>query len=112
MTANYQKRLSNLRHILEHQQLEALLVSRPENVFYISGFSGGEGQLLVTQQESYLFADGRYKEQALQEAPHCEFILYKRHFTKALAKVTASQGIGEIGFEKDFITYRHWKLAG
>lgn len=71
MTANYQKRLSNLRHILEHQQLEALLVSRPENVFYISGFSGGEGQLLVTQQESYLFADGRYKEQALQEASPC-----------------------------------------
>jgi Xaa-Pro aminopeptidase len=110
MTAIYQKRLSNLRHILEHQQLEALLVSRPENVFYISGFSGGEGQLLVTQQESYLFADGRYKEQALQEAPHCEFILYKRYFTKALAKVTASQGIGEIGFEKDFITYRQWEM--
>jgi Xaa-Pro aminopeptidase len=110
MTANYQKRLSNLRHILEQQQLEALLVSRPENVFYISGFSGGEGQLLVTQQESYLFADGRYKEQALQEAPHCEFILYKRYFTKALAEVTGSQGIGEIGFEKDFITYRQWEM--
>ncbi len=109
MTAIYQKRLNNLRNIMEQQQLEALLVSRPENVFYISGFSGGEGQLLVTPQESYLFADGRYQEQALQEAPDCKFILYKRHFTKALAEVTASQGIQEMGFEKDYITYQHWE---
>ena len=108
MTDIYQKRLNNLRNIMEQQQLEALLVSRPENVF-ISLISGGEGQLLVTYQESYLFADGRYQEQALQEAPDCKFILYKRHFTKALAEITASQGIQEMGFEKDYITYQHWE---
>lgn len=109
MTAIYQKRINKLRHILEQQQLEALLVSRPENVFYLSNFSGGEGQLLVTQQESYLFADGRYKEQALQEAPGCKFILYKRYFTRALAEVTSSQGIREMAFEKDYLTYQDWE---
>lgn len=109
MTAIYQKRLSNLRHILEQQQLEALLVSKPANVFYLSGFSGGEGLMLVTQQESYLFADGRYQEQAQQEAPSCKFILYKKSFIKALAELVRNEGIQSIGFEKDHITYWQWE---
>lgn len=110
MTAIYQKRINNLHHSLKQQQLEAFLVSRPENVFYLSNFSGGEGHLLITQQESYLFADGRYKEQALQEAPCCKFVLYERYLTKALAEVAGSQGIREIGFEKDYLTYQHWEI--
>lgn len=108
MTAIYQKRLSDLRHILEQHELEAILVSRPVNVFYLSGFSGGEGLLLVNQQGSYLFADGRYQEQAQQEAPSCKFILYKRSFIKALAELVRTEGIQSLGFEKDHITYWQW----
>lgn len=109
MTVIYQKRLSDLRHSLEQQQLETLLVSRPDNVFYLSGFSGGEGLLLVTQQESFLFADGRYQEQAQQESPGCKFIIYKKSFLNALTELCGTEGIQCIAFEQDHLTYWQWE---
>lgn len=108
MTSIYQKRLDKMRHILEQQQLESLLVSRPENVYYLSNFSGGEGQLLITGDETYLFADGRYEEQALQESPCCKFILFKKYFTAALADVSESLGLRETGFEQGYLTHLRW----
>ena len=109
MTAIYHKRLEKLRHILEEQQLEALLIAQPENVWYTSGFTGGDGLLLVTQQEAYLFSDGRYVEQAAQEAPDWSFIRFKKYFTDSLVEVTRTLGTKEIGFEKDFLTYQQWE---
>ncbi|HBG22355.1 MAG: Xaa-Pro peptidase family protein [Syntrophaceticus sp.] len=109
MTAIYKKRLSTLRHDLEQQHLESLLVSKSDNVFYLSGFSGGEGLLLVTQQASFLFADGRYQEQAQQEAPGCKFILYKKSFVKALTELARTEGIQSICFEQDHLTYWQWE---
>ncbi len=106
----YQKRLKGLYKLMEQGQMGTLLISGPENVFYISGFSGGEGQLLVTAQGVYLFTDGRYQEQALSESPHCEFILYKRSFIKALEKVVVDLGIQQLAFEKKNITYGQWEL--
>lgn len=42
---------------------EAFLVTSPENVFYLSGFSG-EGRLILTQEEAVLVTDFRYAEDA------------------------------------------------
>ncbi|MFY9272500.1 MAG: Xaa-Pro peptidase family protein [Thermacetogeniaceae bacterium] len=109
MTSIYQKRLQRLCHILKEQHLESLLVAKPENVLYISGFSGGEGVLLITQQEAYLFSDSRYIEQARQEAPFCEFVLVKKYFTEALGKVAEEKGLQLMAFEKDHLTYQQWE---
>ncbi|MFY9433263.1 MAG: aminopeptidase P family protein, partial [Thermacetogeniaceae bacterium] len=76
---------------------------------YISGFSGGEGVLLITQQEAYLFSDSRYIEQARQEAPFCEFVLVKKYFTEALGKVAEEKGLQLMAFEKDHLTYQQWE---
>lgn len=109
MTSIYHKRIQQLRCMLEEQHLQSLLVAKPENVLYISGFSGGEGLLLLTQDEAYLFADSRYQEQARQEAPLFEFILVKKYFTTALAEVTEGQDIKVMAFEKDYLTYQQWE---
>ncbi len=109
MTSIYQKRLQQLCHILKEQHLESLLVAKPENVLYISGFSGGEGVLLITQQEAYLFSDSRYIEQARQEAPFCEFVLVKKYFTEALGKVADEKGLQLMAFEKDHLTSQQWE---
>ncbi|NLN21586.1 MAG: aminopeptidase P family protein [Syntrophomonadaceae bacterium] len=109
MTSIYQKRLQQLCHILKEQHLESLLVAKPENVLYISGFYGGEGVLLITRQKAYLFADSRYIEQARQEAPFCEFILVKKYFTEALGKVAETEGIQVMAFEKDHLSYQQWE---
>lgn len=46
---------------------EAFFVTSPENVFYLSGFSG-EGMLLLTAEEAVLITDFRYIEDAQKRA--------------------------------------------
>jgi Xaa-Pro aminopeptidase len=109
MTKIYRKRLEQLWSLLEQQELQALLVARPENIWYISGFTGGEALLLVTREDALLFSDGRYEEQAKQEAPDWKFIKFKRSFIEVFAEVASGLELQELGFEKDFFTYQQWE---
>ena len=45
----FAERLRNLRRTLEAENLEAIIVTQPENRRYLSGFTGTDGVLLVTR---------------------------------------------------------------
>jgi Xaa-Pro aminopeptidase len=66
------ERIAALRKQLQEKELDAFLVSQPENRHYLSGFTGSAGYIIVTPQEALLLVDFRYTEQAGQQAPHCE----------------------------------------
>ena len=54
------ERVESLRARLSEIPLEALLVSKPENMRYLSGFTGGEGFVLISRQTQLLAVDFRY----------------------------------------------------
>jgi Xaa-Pro aminopeptidase len=54
-------RLRRVRAALEAEQLGALVISNRTNIFYLTGFSGSAGLLLVTRDEARLLLDGRYE---------------------------------------------------
>ncbi len=49
--------------------LDALLVSAPSDVRYLTGFTGSDGALLAGPDWLVLLVDGRYVTQAREEAP-------------------------------------------
>lgn len=57
-------RLRRLLESLGEAGCDALLVTKSENVRYLTGFSGSAGMLLVAPTGSLLVTDGRYREQA------------------------------------------------
>ncbi|MGI8758601.1 MAG: aminopeptidase P family N-terminal domain-containing protein, partial [Acidimicrobiales bacterium] len=57
-------RMPHLRAALEQAGCEALLVTRPVNIRYLTGFTGSAGLLLVAPGEVVLVTDGRYRDQA------------------------------------------------
>ncbi len=63
------EKLDKLRATFEASEIEALLVSAPENRRYMSGFTGSAGYLLVSLKEAVLATDFRYIEQSQQQAP-------------------------------------------
>ena len=67
-------RLSKLRSGINELELDAILISKPENRRYLSGFTGSAGYLLVTENEALLATDFRYVEQAKTQAPDFEVI--------------------------------------
>lgn len=96
-------RLQQMRQHMRDENLNAYVVMRPENVRYLSGFSGGETTLFITLENAVLLTDFRYIEQAKAEAPAFEIIdAGQNHFAK-LAEI--GREVHRVGFEGDYITY-------
>jgi Xaa-Pro aminopeptidase len=96
-------RASILRALLVEQRLDALLVTRPANLRYFSGFTGTDGALIVTAQETIFLTDSRYTTQATQEVTadqRREYAVQAEGIIAALDDCCA----GRIGYEAEDLT--------
>ncbi|MBV7389492.1 MULTISPECIES: M24 family metallopeptidase [Enterococcus] len=98
-----------IQSLLAVNNLDGLLVTDKVNRRYLSGFTGSNGLLLITEKESHLFVDGRYTEQAQQQTKDtkiCE-IPVGSSLEELLAKKFKQQ---TFGFEAQTINYQTFKL--
>lgn len=100
------KRLEKMRKRMAEERLEAFVSLRPENLRYLSGFSGGEGILLILPERAYLLTDFRYIEQATGEAPGFEIVKVAADRYAPLAEL--GKDAKRVGFEGDFSTYNDY----
>ncbi len=92
--------------ILKSKNLDAIIITSPENLYYFSGFTGGEGLLVFTPEKRYIIVDGRYTIQAREQTSDFEVVEYK-----ALPyKIIADMGFDKIGFEDKTISYNSFKM--
>ena len=71
-------RLENLRHKIAEEKLDALIVTQPPNLYYLSGFGGGEyldATMLVSPDQAWISTDSRYYEDVKQNAPDFRLML-------------------------------------
>ena len=99
------KRLRKLRTSIAEKGLDALLLSQPENLRYLSGFTGSSGWLLISGQNAILATDFRYVEQAKGESPDFEIIQTKQELRDWLPGLVSDLGWHKLGFEANFISY-------
>lgn len=95
----YVERLKKLISVIP---ANATLILSPENLYYFSGFTGGEGMLYIDKNRLLLFTDSRYTLQAKDESPDFEVIDTK---DTSIAEFLKSQGDKAYGFEDDFVTF-------
>jgi len=98
------RRLQKLRTSLAEKGLDAFLLSQPENLRYLSGFTGSSGWLLVSGQNAILATDFRYLEQAKDESPDFEIIETKQELRDWLPGLVSDLGWHKLGFEANFIS--------
>lgn len=98
-------RLAKLRERLATDGLDAILISKPENQAYLSGFTGSNGLLLISAAEALLFTDFRYAEQAAKQAPAFKVEMPEGSLIGAAAQVIEGAKLGKVGFESDFLTW-------
>jgi Xaa-Pro aminopeptidase len=93
-----------LRALLAHADLSALLVTKPVNVRYLTGFSGSYGALLLLHDRTVFFTDGRYRHQAAAEVPDVEVVLAPGDLIGPVGAVVRTAGDG-LGFEPGGLTW-------
>jgi Xaa-Pro aminopeptidase len=79
------QRLVRLRSLLDSLGLGYMLVTRIENVRYLSGFGGSSAVAVVTPTGPILVTDGRYREQASAQASGWEIRVYAGSIFKEIA---------------------------
>jgi Xaa-Pro aminopeptidase len=102
--AHSEARRHALRGLLAHADLSALLVTKPVNVRYLTGFTGSYGALLLLHDRTLLFTDGRYRHQAAAEVPGAEIVLAPGDLIGAVGGVVRTAGNG-LGFEPGGLTW-------
>lgn len=101
MTAS---RSAKLRSELAARSLDGLIISKPENRAYLSGFTGSAGVLLITKRSAYLVTDFRYTEQATAQAPAFTVVKFAATGSTTVAELCAKEQVHRLGFEGDFLT--------
>ena len=104
-------RLTRLRESLAGREVDAILISAPENRRYVSGFTGSAGYLIVSEDDAVLATDFRYVEQAGRQAPGFRVERIGAAYDW-LPTVTSKMGVRRLGFEAhDLTVATHTRLA-
>lgn len=101
-------RLNKLRRLIDELQLDAFLVTKPENRLYFSGFTGTSGMLYTTRDQAILLTDARYVEQAGKQAPHCEIVQHGSRAMDKLKEVIIQSKCKSVGFENNHLTVKQY----
>lgn len=109
MQNQIENRLHRFRLKLKEKEIDAAIIIKNANYFYLSGFTGTFAYLVITQKDAVLVTDFRYREQAKNQAPLFEIMEYSDSIYSLLNKIVKSKGIEILGFEEDYITYKKFK---
>ena len=83
---------------LADRKLDALLVSGAPNVRYLTGFTGDNGNVLVTPEKTILFTDPRFQIQAAEETA-CQVKIAKGPLILDVLAAIKRLGLKRIGYE-------------
>jgi Xaa-Pro aminopeptidase len=106
-------RIDALRAELDDAGCDALLVTKLENVRYLTGFSGSAALLLITADRVVLASDGRYRDQATQQtaAHHVDAEIEIGRPEAQLAALEAVAGPDRVGIEATSATWSFLQRA-
>jgi Xaa-Pro aminopeptidase len=97
----FQSRREKLRRTLESDEIDALLVTAPTNVGYLTGFSGDSSVLFLGRERDLIISDGRFTTQLAQECPGQEAHIRQpgQEMNAALARTIETLGPRRVGLE-------------
>jgi Xaa-Pro aminopeptidase len=108
------ERRQRLASLCKQEGIDALLVTNPVNVTYLSGFSGDSTYLVLADARSILISDARYTTQLGEECPsldtHIRPVAQTLH--QAAGEVLKQLGIHNAGFESGHLTVADREALG
>ena len=98
-------RLQNLYKKISAEEIDAVIIYKPANVFYFSNFRGDSTILLIGKNFRRLITDSRYTEQARLQTKNFEIVKQDEGLFKKLIEEIKSCGAKKFGFEGRVLTF-------
>lgn len=97
-------RIEKIRRALDGKGLDALLVTNLTNVRYLTGFSGTNGQLLITRGVATFMSDPRYAARAQTLVTGADISIYPDRLRDVLPDRLATASVERLGIEAATMT--------
>jgi Xaa-Pro aminopeptidase len=104
MTNPFQPRRRALASLLKDARLDCLLVTSPANWYYLTGFTGDSGALIVSPKGSALVTDGRFTVQGREETSGVRVVLQKGSLLESVAQFLKQSSARKVGFDPGQLT--------
>jgi len=108
MTFDFAKRRRAVLGELRRRGLDCLLVVNPANWYYLTGFTGEAGALVLSSAGSTLITDGRFTIQAGEEAPGIRVELQRGSLFGYTGEFLQRRGFRRVGFDPRHLTIEQW----
>jgi Xaa-Pro aminopeptidase len=103
-------RIQQLQKIIRGQGLDTLLVTSPADCYYLTGFTGDAGILVVGRRGLTLVTDGRFTVQAEQELSGVQVVLQKDGLYRTCAELLKKEKFRKVAFDSNQLTFGNWQL--
>jgi Xaa-Pro aminopeptidase len=103
------KRIAGLKRLMAQAGIEALLITKRENVRYLSGFTGSAGSVLVASGKPCLITDFRYTLQASNESAGVSVLIQKKDHLAAVREAAEQAGVKTLWFDETSFTIENLK---
>lgn len=103
-----QAKIKKVYELMDKEGLDALLIDSPENRYYLTGFTGTAGRVLLTGKGAYFITDFRYVEQAKKQTEGYEIVELSSNFEKGLNELLKKDGVKRLGFESKAISHEQF----
>jgi len=67
-------RIKKVRNELKNRGIDCLIVTKPANITYTTGFTGDDSWVVIALRKTYLLTDSRYSEQARNQCPVAKIV--------------------------------------
>ena len=108
MGTQHAKRLKALLAELAGRKLDCLVVTHPANWYYLTGFTGESGALVISANGTTLLTDGRFTVQAGEETRGVRIELVQGGLFPAVGVFLRKKGYGRVGYDANQLTVNQW----
>ena len=99
MITPFQPRRQALLALLCERKLDSLLITNPANWYYLTGFTGESGALIVSRRGTTLLTDGRFMVQGQEETSGIHIAQQKGSLQESAGQRLKDAGSGRVGFD-------------
>ncbi len=104
MKISLQRRRQSLTSGFSDAKIDSLLVTSPANWFYLTGFTGEFGALVVSRKAATLITDGRFTVQGRAEASRIRILQQKGSLYESVGQFLKNSRVRRIGFDPAQVT--------
>jgi len=108
MGAEHTKRRKAVLTELASRKVDCLVVTHPANWYYLTGFTGESGALVISTDGTTLLTDGRFTVQGKEETSGVKIELQQGGLYSALGGMLRKKGLRRIGYDANHLTVAQW----